>query len=456
MARLKNVVLIGISGSGKTGMGKRLAHRLSREFIDLDALIQEREGLSISQIFESRGEEGFRQAETEAVKAISGSNGAIIACGGGAVLKDINMELLSQNGITIFMNRQVKDILNIVNLESRPLLSKAPEKLFEQYYERLPLYEKYADFQVRCDGRPSVVLSRLTHVSCLEQRDTRLAVIGDPIAHSLSPDIHLPAMQPFLKSLSYERSRVTREELPQWFTGIRESGLKGFNVTMPHKKAIIPLLDRIDKEAGELGSVNTVVRKKGELWGYSTDGKGFASALASTGESFRGSAVTIIGSGGAAVTIAMRAAREGASELHLVARDLSKAGDIARKITENYGIATGLHPFLGMDGDGSEWNSRIIINATPLGMEGLAEGFSHFHFLDSVREDAILCDLIYSPAKTTLLMEAEKRGLRTLGGINMLIEQALEADRLYLGAEIMRAKAYNRIIDNLRGKVEGL
>ncbi|MFA7659931.1 MAG: shikimate kinase [Anaerovoracaceae bacterium] len=456
MARLKNLVLIGISGSGKTVMGKRLAHRLSREFIDLDSLIQEREGLSIPQIFEERGEEGFRRAETEAVKAVSGCRGAIIACGGGAVLKEINMELLSQNGTILFMNRRIQDILSRVNLENRPLLSKTPEKLHEQYRERLPLYEKYGDLQVRCDGTPNGILDHLTHISRLEQRDKRLAVIGDPIAHSLSPDIHLPAMRPFLKSLSYDRIRVLRGEFPQWFARIRERGLDGFNVTMPYKKAIIPLLDRIDKEASELGSVNTVVRKKGELWGYSTDGKGFARALASVGESFRGSAVTIIGSGGAAVTIAMRAAKEGARELHLVARDLSKARDIAGKIKESYQTDSYLHSFLNMDGDGSEWNSRIIINATPLGMEGIKEGFPRFDFLDLVKEDAILCDLIYSPTKTKLLVEAGKRGLRTLGGINMLIEQALEADRLYLGAEIMRVKAYNRVIDNLRGKVEEL
>ncbi len=453
---MKNIVLIGISGSGKTGMGKRLAHRLSREFIDLDSLIEEREGSGIPEIFAARGEAGFRLAETEAIKAISGSKDAIIACGGGAVLKEINMELLSQNGIVVFMDRRVKDILRRVNLESRPLLNKAPEKLYKLHRERLPLYERYADFRVRCDGRPGAILHRLTQISRLEQRDMRLAVIGDPIAHSLSPDIHITALEPFLRSLSYERNKVARDELPQWFARIKNGELEGFNVTMPHKKVIIPLLDHIDKEASELGSVNTVVRKNGEFWGYSTDGKGFARALASEGKRFKGSAVTIIGSGGAAVTIAMRAAREGARELHIVARDRAKAQDIARKIKEYYGTDSCLHPFLNRDGNGSEWDSSIIINATPLGMEGIEEDFPHYDFLDLVEEGAIICDLIYSPAKTRFLMEAENRGLRTLGGINMLIEQALEADSLYLGAEIMRIKAYNRIIGDLKGKVEGL
>ena len=118
---MKNIVLIGISGSGKTSMGRRLAKRLSREFIDLDSLIQQREGLSIPRIFEERGEEGFRLAETEAIRAVSDSRNAVIACGGGVIIKEINMQLLSQNGIIVFMSRPVKDILERVNLNARPL-----------------------------------------------------------------------------------------------------------------------------------------------------------------------------------------------------------------------------------------------------------------------------------------------------------------------------------------------
>jgi shikimate dehydrogenase len=453
--KMKNIVLIGISGSGKTSMGRRLAKRLSREFIDLDSLIQRREGLSIPQIFEERGEEGFRLAESEAIKAISHSRNAVIACGGGVVIKEINMHLLSQNGIVVFMSRPVKEILEQVNLNARPLLREAPEKLYELYNQRLPLYKKYADFEVCNKGHPGKVLRQLNRIARLEQREMRLAVIGDPIGHSLSPDIHIPAIQPFFKSLIYERTKVAPEELSQWVTQAREAGLNGFNVTMPHKETILPLLDVVDKEAALLESVNTVVERGGKLWGYNTDGEGFFKSLAHMGEGFKDYAVTIMGSGGAAVTIAMKAAGKGAKELHLVARNREKAQKICQKIESTYKTKCYLHPFLEAGGDRGQWESRIIINTTPLGMEGIKNDFPEFDFLDRVGKNTLLCDLIYSP-KTNFLMEGEKRGLRTLGGIHMLIEQALEADRLYIGAEIMRERAYKRIMDHLTGKVEGI
>ena len=124
----------------------------------------------------------------------------------------------------------------------------------------------------------------------------QLAVIGDPIDHSLSPDIHIPSIGPFFKSFAYERRRVVPEDLSRWVIQVRGPGIDGFNVTMPHKEAILPLLDLIDKEAEALGSVNTVVKKGGKLWGYNTDGEGFFKALEHMGEDFKNSAVTILGS----------------------------------------------------------------------------------------------------------------------------------------------------------------
>ncbi len=453
---MKNIVLIGVSGSGKTAMGGKLAQQLSREFIDLDSLIQEREGLNIPQIFQDRGEEGFRQAETEAIAALENKGDAVIACGGGAVLKEINMEMLSQKGILVFLNRPVRDILESVDLDSRPLLRETPEKLYNLYRHRLPLYERYADFEVSCEEGPDAIIQQLTHISSLEGSEKKLAVIGDPIGHSLSPDIHISAIRPFLKSLSYERERVEKGGLSQWIALVRESRLDGFNVTMPHKEDIIPLLDGVDKEAAEMGSVNTVVNRNGELWGYSTDGDGFAGALASIGESFAKTSVTIIGSGGAAATIAMKAAKEGAAEIHLVARNQAAAESISQKTEEVHGIKCNLHPFDLSENRDGPWSSRFIINSTPMGMKGVKEGFPGFDFLNRAKEGAVICDLIYSPAKTEFLIEAEKRGLRALGGIMMLIEQALKADCLYIGAEIKREKTRKRVLDKLKGKVEGI
>ena len=276
--RMKNIVLIGISGSGKTAVGERLARRLSREFIDLDSFISNREESSIEQIFNERGEEGFRLAETEAAKVAAGRKNAVIACGGGVVLKKTNMEALSRNGIVIFMNRPIKDILENVDLKDRPLLKDIPEKLYALYRDREVLYDKYADFEVNCAEGRDKTLEQLIRISGLEQSKKKLAVIGDPISQSLSPDIHIPALRPFVKSISYERAEVKKGSLSRWIPEAGRVALDGFNVTMPHKEDIIGFLDRIDEEAQEAGSVNTVVKRDGSLWGYNTDGDGFAGA----------------------------------------------------------------------------------------------------------------------------------------------------------------------------------
>jgi shikimate dehydrogenase len=96
----------------------------------------------------------------------------------------------------------------------------------------------------------------------------------------------------------------------------------------------------------------------------------------------------------------------------------------------------------------------IVINATPLGMAGVEGDYPDFGFLDQLRPGTLLCDLVYSPSKTNLLLEGQNRGLRTLGGLPMLIYQALLADRLFLQAEFKMHGAYKRVIDNLKGKVD--
>lgn len=454
---MKNIVLTGISGSGKTSIGKKLAERFRRNFIDLDTLICEKAGLTIDQIFSRFGEEGFRRIETEVIRGVSGTQKSVVACGGGAVLKPENMRLLSNNGVIVFMNRPVKSILNAVDLKDRPLLKTTPGKLHDIYRDRLPLYGKYADFEVKCDVDGDEVLNRLIRIAELENCEMKLAVIGDPIAHSLSPDIHMSVLGPFLKSFTYTKERVEKGRLPQWIEDVKNSGIDGFNVTMPHKEDILSYLDDIDEEAKIIGSVNTVVNKGGRFCGCSTDGDGFSSALAGIGEQFLGATVTIIGSGGAASVLAAKAAKEGAVKISLVARNQDKALRIAEVIRKNYTTAEfNRQEFLLSDAGNEQWSSDIIINTTPLGMGGIRDDFASFDFLDNVKEDAVVCDLIYNPIKTRLLIEAEKRGMKTMGGINMLIRQAVKADCHFTGVEISPIKAFDRAIENLKGKVEGI
>ena len=138
-----NIVLIGMPSAGKTTIGKMLENRMQKEFIDLDDIIIEKAGKSIPEIFEESGEAGFRAIETEAAIEVSKLNNKIIATGGGTIKHKVNMEYLRQNGITIFIDRDVDKLIS--SDPNRPL-SKSTDALEKMHAERLPLYQKYAAY----------------------------------------------------------------------------------------------------------------------------------------------------------------------------------------------------------------------------------------------------------------------------------------------------------------------
>lgn len=138
-----NIVLIGMPSAGKTTIGKMLEERMQKEFIDLDDVIIEKAGKSIPEIFEESGEAGFRAIETEAAIEVSKLNNKIIATGGGTIKHKVNMDYLRQNGITIFIDRDVDKLIS--SDPNRPL-SKSSDALAKMHAERLPLYQKYAAY----------------------------------------------------------------------------------------------------------------------------------------------------------------------------------------------------------------------------------------------------------------------------------------------------------------------
>ena len=149
---MKNLVLIGLSGCGKTSLGKRLSRILRRPLLDTDAMIVEAEGRSIADIFAERGEPYFRDLESAACLAVSELDGAIIATGGGAVLREQNMEALAKNGMIFFIDRHPSRILRSGSLKDRPLVQDDRDKLFRLYAERLALYRLWADVTIANKG----------------------------------------------------------------------------------------------------------------------------------------------------------------------------------------------------------------------------------------------------------------------------------------------------------------
>ena len=158
----RNIVLIGMPGSGKTSVGKILASRLRRDFYDVDHWIESGEGETIGEIFLKRGEEYFRRLESVAVKTLSEKTGIIIATGGGVVTRGENIDKLKRTGIVFFINRPIEDIARDIDSSTRPLLSDDTHRIFALFEERRRLYEDSCDFEVRglgdvCDTVEDVV-----------------------------------------------------------------------------------------------------------------------------------------------------------------------------------------------------------------------------------------------------------------------------------------------------------
>ncbi len=253
---------------------------------------------------------------------------------------------------------------------------------------------------------------------------TRLAaVIGDPIRHSLSPILYNAAFRELDLDWAFLAFEVVTGEGAAAVDSARVLGLDGLAVTMPHKAAVVPALDRLSPTAAALGAVNVVYRQGSELVGESTDGAGFLDALrGDEGFDPTGRTFAVVGAGGAARAVVRAVAEAGASEVIVINRSLERA-------TAAAALAGGLGR-VGTEQDVSDVDA--VVNATPLGMNHLA-GLPVDP--DLLKPGQLLVDLIYHPPITPLLAEARARGVTAVNGLGMLIHQAARAFRLWTGSE---------------------
>ena len=145
----KNIVLIGMMGSGKTTVGKLLAHHLHRPFMDTDALIEERQGRSIPDIFAWDGEDAFRSLELELSRELSAQSGLIISCGGGLPTRDDAIAALKQNGLVFWLDRDPGETYDSLNLSHRPLARSGRDDFIKRYRDRVSAYQSWSDHVVR-------------------------------------------------------------------------------------------------------------------------------------------------------------------------------------------------------------------------------------------------------------------------------------------------------------------
>lgn len=157
---MKNIVLIGMPGSGKSSLGRRLARRLRMPLFDTDAMVVERDGRAISDIFAEGGEAAFRDMESACVREAAAQSGVVISTGGGVILRGENMDALKKNGMVFFIDRHPSLILKSASLSDRPLVQDDRTRLLELYRSRIALYRACADVTIRNDRRMSKRLRR--------------------------------------------------------------------------------------------------------------------------------------------------------------------------------------------------------------------------------------------------------------------------------------------------------
>ncbi len=245
------------------------------------------------------------------------------------------------------------------------------------------------------------------------------AVIGHPIAHSLSPALHQAGFASLDADWVYVAFDVAPGQGAAALTAMRTLGLGGLSVTMPHKQDVARAVDRLDPAAAALDSVNTVaVADDGALVGSSTDGAGFVASLVAAGHGVEGRRVCIIGAGGAARSIVDAVARAGAACIHVVNRTVATA--------EQAAALGGDRGFVGGERDIAD--AEVVVNTTPLGMHGeLACDPALLH------GGQVVADIVYRPRRTPWLADAAERGAATVEGLGMLVHQAALQQQIWLG-----------------------
>ena len=279
----------------------------------------------------------------------------------------------------------------------------------------------------------------------------KLAVIGDPIGHSLSPVIQQAMLDALGLDCTYERIRVPGGTTADWLPTAFSLGLAGFNATMPHKADLVPLMDELSEDARLYRSVNTVVLRDGHILGFNTDGEGFLRSLLEEGIETTGKHIAVFGAGGAARSVVLKLAATGAEHITVCCRSPDKAAGLAAASP-----AVRIADLSRQSTDAVLAGADLLVNCTPLGMQGVDADFEDFSFLDALPASAPVCDLIYRPLKTSLLLEAEKRGHSTQNGLGMLIHQAILALEHFADMELDAAAMKAVVLERLLPALEGM
>jgi shikimate dehydrogenase len=261
----------------------------------------------------------------------------------------------------------------------------------------------------------------------------RAGLIGDPVAHSISPAFQQAAFDALGIDVRYEPWRTTPAGLPERVAWLRSPGVIGANVTVPHKQAVMGLLDEVAPPARRAGAVNTVVNRDGRLHGHNTDIEGFVTALRLEGGfDPRGSRVALVGAGGAARAVLLALLDAGADDILILNRSVGRAEALVAELGEGRATAlaldTGREAHTALLGDRS-----LIVNCTTIGMRHSPAELDLPLCATAIPEGSFVCDIVANPLETPLMRAATARGCRTLGGLAMLVRQGATSFELWTG-----------------------
>ncbi|MCA1063480.1 shikimate dehydrogenase [Rossellomorea aquimaris] len=272
-------------------------------------------------------------------------------------------------------------------------------------------------------------------------------VIGDPIAHSMSPLMHNSAFRECGIDASYVKFHVKKEELSEAIGGIKALGIKGVNVTVPHKEHVMPLLDEIDPLAEAIGAVNTIVNENGKLIGYNTDGLGFVEGLKNiAGDNLENKTMLVIGAGGAARAIYYSLASLGVKQVDVTNRTAQRAEKMIEGCSFN--IDSDFLPLQSAESMLNQYD--VIIQTTSMGMYPRVEEVPLK--IPHLKMGSIVSDIIYNPLETELLKQAKQKGALTQNGLDMFVYQGALSFEKWTGIFPSYSTMKNTVLQQLGGQ----
>ena len=258
----------------------------------------------------------------------------------------------------------------------------------------------------------------------------KAGVMGWPISHSLSPRLHGFWLRHYGLAGTYDALPVKPEDLPAALRGLQAQGLRGVNLTVPHKVAACTLVDTLDATAQRIGAINLVtVNEDGTLSGRNTDAYGFTQNLKAGSFVPAGGVAFVLGAGGACRAVLVALADMGLNEIRLANRTRDHAEKLAQELSTE---SCQIHVVDWAQASQSLSKVDLVVNSTSLGMTGQPPlDFS----LEGLPPSAFVTDIVYAPLETALLRQAKQRGQRTIDGLGMLLHQARPAFEAFFGLD---------------------